>query len=87
MISHTERAHRDVRAEQFMESALENWEHVEHVPSKMDPFGFIDTRAFLVKNMFHQVRHGCVKLACNYHCMTNSCYSRRSIMVFVSDVM
>ncbi|EIE21750.1 hypothetical protein COCSUDRAFT_42811 [Coccomyxa subellipsoidea C-169] len=45
---------RDVRAEQFMGSALENWEHVEHVPSKMDPFGFIDARAFLVKNLFHQ---------------------------------
>ncbi len=80
MISHTERAHRDVRAEQLMGIALEYW---EHVPSKMDHFRFIDTRAFLVNNLFHQVRPSWVKLIC----MRNSCYSRRSTMVFVSDVM
>lgn len=67
-----------------MATALDSW---EHVPSKMDHFSFIDARAFLVKNLFHQVRHSCVKLTCNYHCMRNSFYSRRSIMVFVSDVM
>ena len=79
MLSHTERAHRDARAEKFMTSALDNW---KNVPSKLDHFSFIETRAFLVENLFHQVRHSCEKLACNYHCMRNSCYSRRSILGF-----